>query len=72
MGYAVKCVLLKGYREILNWKTQTDTYFSREIADRLRVIACLTTIPNIVHSDSKGDTLSSADWVKSKKVYECC
>jgi glutamyl-tRNA(Gln) amidotransferase subunit E len=67
MGYAVKCVLLKGYREILNWKTQTDTYFSREIADRLRVIACLTTIPNIVHSDSKGDTLSSADWVKVKK-----
>jgi glutamyl-tRNA(Gln) amidotransferase subunit E len=67
-GYIVKCVLLKGYNNILNWKTQTDTYFSKEISDRLRVIACLTTIPNIVHSDSKGDTLASADWLKIRKI----
>jgi glutamyl-tRNA(Gln) amidotransferase subunit E len=67
-GYVVKCVLLKGYKELLNWKTQTDTYFSREIADRLRVIACLTTIPNIVHSDSRGETISSSDWLKIKKT----
>lgn len=66
-GFVVKSVLLKGFREILNWKTQTDTYFSREIADRLRVIACLTTIPNIVHSDARGETISSSDWMKIKK-----
>ena len=66
-GFVVKCVLLKGFRELLNWKTQTDTYFSREIADRLRVIACLTTIPNIVHSDARGETISSSDWLKIKK-----
>jgi glutamyl-tRNA(Gln) amidotransferase subunit E len=68
LGYVVKCVLLKGFKELLNWKTQTDTYFSREIADRLRVIACLTTIPNIVHSDSRGETVSSSDWMKIKKT----
>ncbi len=64
----VEYVILKGFEEILNWRTQTDTFFSREISDRVRVIACLTTIPNIVHYDSKGDNLSSAEWQKIKKI----
>lgn len=67
-GIKVHCVVLKGYKGLLHWQTQTDTYFSREISDRVRVIACLSTIPNIIHSDSKGDTLSSADWLKIKKA----
>lgn len=66
-GMVVKCALLKGFRGLLNWPTQTDTFFSKEISDRVRVIACLTTLPNIIHSDSKGDTLSSSDWQKIKK-----
>jgi glutamyl-tRNA(Gln) amidotransferase subunit E len=66
-GMIVKCALLKGFRGLLNWPTQTDTFFSKEISDRVRVIACLTTLPNIIHSDSKGDTLSSSDWQKIKK-----
>jgi glutamyl-tRNA(Gln) amidotransferase subunit E len=66
-GMVVKCALLKGFRGLLNWPTQTDTFFSKEISDRVRVIACLTSLPNIIHSDSKGDTLSSADWQKIKK-----
>jgi glutamyl-tRNA(Gln) amidotransferase subunit E len=61
-GQKVKCVVLKDYDGLLHWQTQTDTYFSREISDRVRVIACLTTIPNIVHSDNKGDTITSAEW----------
>lgn len=63
----LKCVVLKGFKELLRWQTQPDTYFSKEISDRLRVIACLTTIPNIIHSDSRTDTLSSSDWLKVKK-----
>ena len=66
-GYKIKCVVLCGYKDLLHWQTQTDTYFSREISDRVRVIACLTTIPNIIHSDSKGDTITSAEWQKIKK-----
>ena len=66
-GYKIKCVVLRGYKDLLHWQTQTDTYFSREISDRVRVIACLTTIPNIIHSDSKGDTITSSDWQKIKK-----
>jgi glutamyl-tRNA(Gln) amidotransferase subunit E len=66
----VRCVVLKGFRNLLHWRTQTDTYFSREIADRVRVIACLTTIPNIIHSDSGGETLMSSQWQRIKKFTE--
>jgi glutamyl-tRNA(Gln) amidotransferase subunit E len=60
--------VLKGFAGLLRWQTQTDTYFSKEISDRVRVIACLTSIPNIIHSDSKGDNIPSADWTAVKKI----
>jgi glutamyl-tRNA(Gln) amidotransferase subunit E len=66
----IRCVVLNGFKELLLWQTQPDTYFSKEISDRIRVIACLTTIPNLIHSDSKTDTLSSSDWQKVKKHAE--
>jgi len=67
-GLKIKCVTLKGFKDLLHWGTQTDTYFSKEISDRVRVIACLTTIPNLIHSDSKGDTITSSDWMKVRKA----
>jgi glutamyl-tRNA(Gln) amidotransferase subunit E len=66
-GMRTHCVVLKGYKDLLHWQTQTDTYFSKEISDRVRVIACLTNIPNLIHSDSKSDTITSSDWQKVKK-----
>lgn len=66
-GLLVHCVLLKGYKGLLRWQTQTDTFFSREISDRVRVIACLTTLPNIIHSDSPSETLASSEWQMLKK-----
>ncbi len=66
-GSVVKCVKLSGYKNLLNWQTQIDTYFSKEISDRVRVIACLTTLPNIIHSDSPSETVSSSSWSKLKK-----
>lgn len=63
-NYKIKCVVLKGFTELLHWQTQTNTFFSKEISDRVRVIACLTTIPNMIHSDSKSDTITSAEWQK--------
>lgn len=69
-GLVVKCVVLKGFKKLLNWRTQTDTFFSKEISDRVRVIACLTALPNMIHSDSKGDSISSAEWKKIKKSVE--
>ncbi len=66
-GYVVECVLLRGFRGLLRWQTQTDTYFSREISDRVRVIACLTTLPNIIHSDSTSETISTSEWQAIRK-----
>jgi glutamyl-tRNA(Gln) amidotransferase subunit E len=67
-NFKIKCVILKGFNGLLHWQTQTNTFFSKEISDRVRVIACLTTIPNIIHSDSKSDTLTSAEWQKVIKA----
>jgi glutamyl-tRNA(Gln) amidotransferase subunit E len=66
-GYRIKSVVLKGFAGLLRWQTQTDNYFSNEISDRVRVIACLTTIPNLIHSDSKGDNIPSSDWTAIRK-----
>ena len=66
----IRGIVLKGFKDLLRWQTQPDTYFSKEISDRLRVIACLTTIPNLIHSDSRTDTLTSSDWQKVKKHVE--
>ncbi len=67
-GMKVMCVMLKGFRGLLRWETQTDTHFSREISDRVRVISCLTTLPNIIHSDSPSETIASSEWSALKKT----
>jgi Archaeal Glu-tRNAGln amidotransferase subunit E (contains GAD domain) len=67
LGKSANCVLLKGFKKLLRWQTQTDTYFGREISDRVRVIACLTTLPNIIHSDSTSETISAMEWQKIRK-----
>ncbi len=67
-GMVVNCITLRGYKDLLRWQTQTDTYFSREISDRVRVIACLTTLPNIIHSDSTSETLATSEWKNIKKA----
>ena len=61
-------VILRGFKGLLNWQTQTETYFSKEISDRVRVVACLTTLPNMIHSDSTSETISIAEWQKVKKA----
>jgi glutamyl-tRNA(Gln) amidotransferase subunit E len=67
-GMTVYGVRLNGFKDFLRWPTQTNTYFSQEISDRVRVIACLTTLPNMVHSDSPGEALTSAEWQTAKKT----
>ncbi len=66
-GLEIHAVLLRGYRGILSTKTQPETTFSKDISDRVRVVACLDRLPNIAHSDSEGETFSSAEWTRIKK-----
>ncbi|MHC4944367.1 MAG: Glu-tRNA(Gln) amidotransferase subunit GatE [Planctomycetota bacterium] len=61
-GEKIRCVKLDGYAGILNERTQTDTNFAKEISDRVRVIACLTRLPNMTHSDTASEQLSATDW----------
>lgn len=60
-GHFIKCVLLKGLKKLLLWQTQTNTNFAKEISDRVRVIACLTELPNIIYSDAIEDTISLSE-----------
>ena len=55
----VHCVNLRGFLGILSHPTQTGKVFSREISDRVRVIACLTRLPNILTSESTEETIDS-------------
>ncbi|MCK4341769.1 MAG: Glu-tRNA(Gln) amidotransferase subunit GatE [Phycisphaerae bacterium] len=61
-GKVVKCVLLKGFGALLNEPTQEHTTFAKEFADRARVIACLTRLPNIIHSDAASESLAGREW----------
>jgi glutamyl-tRNA(Gln) amidotransferase subunit E len=61
-GWRVKCVRLNGFAGLLNTVTQEHTTFAKEFSDRVRVIACLTRLPNIVHSDSATESLAARDW----------
>jgi glutamyl-tRNA(Gln) amidotransferase subunit E len=61
-GHRVFGVDLGGFVGMLNEPTQEQTTFAREFSDRIRVIACLTQLPNMVHSDTAADLLSVRDW----------
>ena len=67
-GQRVKCVVLKGFAGLLNETTQEHTTFAKEFSDRIRVIACLTRLPNMVHSDAASESLYGRDWQKLRKT----
>jgi len=66
-GLRVKCVVLKGFGGLLNEETQEDTTFAKEFSDRIRVIACLNRLPNMVHSDTASESLYGRDWQQLRK-----
>ncbi len=70
-GQVAAAVKLTGWADLLRWQTQDNTVFSREISDRVRVIACLSVLPNIIHSDSMSETLSGAEWKETKAAIGC-
>ena len=62
VGQVAKCVLLRGFGGLLNEPTQEHTTFAKEFSDRVRVVACLTQLPNLIHSDMASETLAGRDW----------
>ncbi len=63
-GHMVRCVRLGAFGGLLNESTQEHTNFAKEFSDRVRVIACLTQLPNMVHSDAASESLDSRIWQK--------
>ncbi len=68
-GGRVRAVPLPGFAGLLNAPTQPHTTFLKEISDRVRVIACLDRLPNLLCSTSGGPPLSSAE---REKVLRAC
>ncbi len=67
VGHRVRVVVLKGWSGLLKLQTQEQTTFAKEFSDRVRVIACLMTLPNLVHSDTASDLLTVRDWKALRK-----
>ena len=66
---ALKIVRLPGFRGVLSHFTQPGKMFADEIADRLKVIACLER-PNMLHDEMLEPVLEPSVWRRlGKKVH---
>lgn len=54
-GYAVHAVRLPGFRGVLSYFTQPGRAFADELADRIKVIACIER-PNMLHEEAFDDS----------------
>ncbi len=70
-GWQVRAVVLRGFRGIFNRPTQPGTTFAKEVVDRVRVIACLDSFPNLIHSDASDSSLLSAEWSRLRRHVGC-
>lgn len=66
-GDEVHCVLLPHWAGLLKWNTQRYSVFAQELSDRIRVLACLTDLPNIIASDIIDNTISREEIDKTIK-----
>lgn len=62
-------VNLPGFRGILSHFTQPGKMFADEIAERLKVIACLEK-PNMVHTEAIQNDISATNWNKIRKLLK--
>ncbi|GAB4290116.1 MAG: Glu-tRNA(Gln) amidotransferase subunit GatE [Myxococcota bacterium] len=66
-AYAVK---LPGFREILTYPTGPRANFGREISERVRVIACLDKLPNILYRDLVGIQIAGHQWRRIENLLK--
>lgn len=67
-GGRAMVVPLPGFHGLLATWTQPHTRFLKEFSDRIRVIACLDTLPNVLCSTGGADLLSSAEWQRLQRA----
>lgn len=61
-GQPAYALRLPGFKGLLTHRTQPGLSFAHELTERLRVIACLTYGPFLLHSDLTETGLSNAIW----------
>jgi glutamyl-tRNA(Gln) amidotransferase subunit E len=61
-GEEAVAVRLQGFGGLLKRRTQPGLTLANEFADRVRVIACLTSRPFLIHSDIEGYGFEHAHW----------
>jgi len=66
-GGSVLAICLRDILDILEWPTQPGRTFTHEIAGRVRVIACLDDVPNILMTGSVKDFQMTEEEVNSIK-----
>jgi glutamyl-tRNA(Gln) amidotransferase subunit E len=69
-GWRIMAVGLSDYKGLLTFPLQPGRDLASEISDRVRVIACLDELPNIIHSEMKDSPLTSAEWRKIASTLE--
>jgi len=69
-GWRIMAVGLSDYKGLLTFPLQPGRNLANEISDRVRVIACLDELPNIIHNEMKDNPLSSAEWRKVASALE--
>ncbi len=62
--WRVLAVNLAEFKGLLSFPLQPGRDFASEISDRVRVIACLDELPNIVHSEMMDSPLTATEWKK--------
>jgi glutamyl-tRNA(Gln) amidotransferase subunit E len=62
--WRVMAVRLAEFKGLLSFQLQPGRDFASEISDRVRVIACLDELPNIIHSEMMDSPLSATEWRK--------
>jgi len=66
----VKALTVKGINGVLNTKLQPGWIFADELAGRVRVIACLDRMPNIIHSSAvKGNFVPVEVWADLRDSF---
>jgi len=67
-GFELRAIVFRGYCGLFSKITQPGHTFAREISDRVRVVACLDNLPNIVHDGEEGCSFSLNEWQVLRKV----
>jgi len=66
-GDSVRAVKLPGFGGLLTHRTQPGMVFARELGERVRVIACLTARPFMIHSDIEDYGVIGTHWQQLRK-----